>query len=228
MIRSPISAGGYFLTRPIDRPGWTGPDLLPAVLHSVSGCLADQAFEFWWNENDASEATLFGAPLTRLADVAAWYGQHFDVDLGAPNVAFSPAVISAFVDEFIEDTGGLVILGCGLAEADRERILVDHPADPGLGEYGVYLMLERGVPMEPGGEVLGFEVLSYEYGLEHSWLCNHLEEEARSVLRITPSLDTGLLDSYEEAAAVARYINEGDVGAEPGLWLPWQITRYPV
>lgn len=177
-------------------------------MHSVSGCLAEPAFEFWWNENDAAEATVFGVPPSRLADVASWYRQHFDVDLGAPNVAFSPAVISGFVEAFVEDREGLVILGCGLAEADRERILSDHPAPTGLGEYGVYLMLERGVPMEPGGEVLGFEILSYEYGLEHSWLCNHLEEEARSVLRITPNLDTGFLDSYEEAATVARYITK--------------------
>ncbi|MBT8200830.1 MAG: hypothetical protein KJO36_09960, partial [Acidimicrobiia bacterium] len=71
-----------------------------------------------------------------------------------------------------------------------------------------------------------FEVLSYEYGLEHSWLCNRLEDDALAELGVSPNPRTGLLDSRQDATAVADWINEGSIGAEPGLWLPWLIVEY--
>jgi hypothetical protein len=145
----------------------------------------------------------------------------------APNVAFARSVIHDFLDQFVEDATELVILGCGRS-AEHRTLLLEHARSPaGLGEYGVLEMLERNVPLEAGGRVLGYEPVSYEYGLEHSWTCNALETEAQARLGVTSDQQTGLLASYREGVSVAEYINSDDVGSEPGRWLPWLIVRYP-
>jgi hypothetical protein len=203
-------------------------DLLPAFFATLSDCLSDFAFEFWWNEENVAGATRFGVAEERLADLISWYRIEFDRRLGAPNVAFSIGVISEFVRSFVEDATGFVILGCGLSEDHRAQLLQGHRAAVGMGEYGVYEMLEANHRFEAGGTVLGFELISYEYGLEHSWICNSLEREVQSRLGISPNPNTGLLDPYEDAVVVADYMNRDDVGAEPGLWLPWLVVQYPI
>jgi len=221
-------SGGYFLTRPVTRDdAFMSTDLLPPTLVSLSNCLGKSAFEYWWNEEHAAEALEFGVPEDRLSDLVAWYRRRFERDLGAPNVAFAPSVIHEFLEQFVEDATGLVILGCGLS-AEHRTLLLEHAGAPaGLGEYGVFEMLERNVPLEPGGRVLGYEPVSYEYGLEHSWICNALETEAQARIGVTPDRDTGLLASYREGVSVADLINSDDVGSEPGMWLPCLIVRYP-
>lgn len=223
---SPFRSGGYFLTRPVTQGDGFISDLLPPTLMSLSSCLATFAFEFWWNEENAAEALEFGVPEDRLTDLVAWYRGRFERDLGAPNVAFARSVIHEFLEQFVEDATGLVILGCGLSAEHRTVLLEGARSPAGLGEYGVFEMLERNVPLEPGGRVLGYEPVSYEYGLEHSWICSALETEAQTELGVTPDRETGLLASYREGVSVADYINAAD-GSEPGMWLPWLIVRYP-
>jgi hypothetical protein len=38
----------------------------------------------------------------------------------------------------------------------------------------------------------------------------------------------GLVAGGAAARAAAAYCARDDVGAEPGLWLPWQIVEYPL
>ncbi len=222
------AAAGYFLTRPAPAPGYEPGGLLPATVRTLSSCLASIGFEYWWNSENAAEAVEFGVPPERIDSLVEWYLPRFDDALGAPNVAFGTSVISDFVDAFVPNPEGLIILGCALAEPDADNILVNHAAPEGHGEYGIYQLLKRGQSIEPGGTTLGFEPLCYEYGLEHSWLCNQLQGEAHTRLGITPDPQTGLLDTYEEAKAITDWISRGEVGAEPGLWLPWMIVEYSV
>jgi hypothetical protein len=194
---------------------------------SVSGCLADVALEYWWNEDNVVESADFGVPERLRPELITWYLDQFDSRLGAPGVAYSTAVLREFVERFVPDPDELVILGCGLDPDHAARLVRECRTPSERGEYGVFEMIEKRRGLDGGGSPRGFEVLSYEYGLEHSWLCNSLEQEAFEQLGITPN-EMGLLDTFEEASRVAEYVNREDVGAEPGLWLPWLIVQYPI
>lgn len=221
-------AGGYFLTRLIERNDeFMAPDLLPDRIMTLSSCLTHVALEFWWNQENVAEAADFGVPSDRRPDLITWYLDQFESRIGAPGVAFSTAVLREFVDRFVPDPSGLVILGCGLDAKSAARLIRDRRAPPERGEYGVFEMVEKHVPLEEGGTPQGFEVVSYEYGLEHSWLCNSLERDVHEQFGSEPN-GRGLLDTFEEAATVADYVNRDDVGAEPGLWLPWLVVQYPL
>lgn len=136
-------------------------------------------------------------------------------------------MLREFVERFVPDPAELVILGCGLHPEHAARQVHECRTPSERREYGVFKMIEKRRALEGGGSPRGFEVLSYEYGLEHSWLCNSLEREAFEQLGITPN-ELGLLDTFENASRVVDYVNRDDVGAEPGLWLPWMVVEYPI
>lgn len=170
-------AGGYFLARRATRGAdYIDSPLLPPTIVSLSGCLADFAFEYWWNEENVAAAAGFGLSEGRFADLIAWYRDRFGHELGAPNVAFSTRVIDDFVAEFVDDASDLVIVGCGLSVEHRSLLVERHRAAADVGEYGVIEMLDQQLALETGGQPIGFEPISYEYGLECSWLCNGLEQ----------------------------------------------------
>lgn len=221
-------AGGYFLTRPVERNDqFMAADLLPEHTLTLSSCLTDPALEFWWNHENVAEAADFGVPSDRWPDLIAWYLDQFESRIGAPGVAYETSVTREFVNRFVPDPAGLVILGCGLDPESAARLITECRTAPDQGEYGVFEMVEKSLSMEAGGILRGFEVVSYEYGLEHSWLCNSLQGDVNEELGIAPN-DMGLLDTFEEAATVAEYVNRDEVGAEPGLWLPWLVVEYPL
>lgn len=202
-------------------------DLLPPTLVTLSGCLGGHAFEFWWNTENVDGAGEFGVPEERYSELIEWYREQFERSLGAPDVAFTRAVIDQFVALFVGEASSLVVLGCGLS-SEHASMLEVHQTPEDRGEYGVFEMLQRNLPLEAGGRVLGFEPMSYEYGLEHSWLCNSLEREVHAELGVSPDPETGLLRTYEDGVRVAEYLSRDDVGAEPGTWLPWLVVEYPL
>ena len=221
-------AGGYFLTRPIERNDeFMAPDLLPEHILTLSSCLTDVALEFWWSQENVAEAADFGVPSDRWSDLITWYLDRFESRIGAPGVASSVSVIREFVNRFVSDPSGVVILGCGLDTESAARLIRECRTPPERGEYGVFEMVEKHVSVEGGGTPRGFEVVSYEYGLEHSWLCNSLERDVNEQFGIAAN-GVGLLDTFEEAATVADFVNREDVGAEPGLWLPWLVMEFPI
>jgi hypothetical protein len=99
------------------------------------------------------------------------------------------------------------------------------PRQSGSAPSGRQGILDAALKMQPvseGGRVLGFEPLVYDYTLSHSWLCNSLDTLVAEQLNIRPNAH-GFIDTFDEACKCIEYISREDVGAEPGLWLPWLI-----
>ncbi|HXJ19463.1 MAG TPA: hypothetical protein VMT03_04450 [Polyangia bacterium] len=85
---------------------------------------------------------------------------------------------------------------------------------------------DRRLPVEPGGELLGFEPLNIELGqLSHSWLCNRLHTHYADTLGIRPN-PAGFIATVAEAQRCCDDINTGAVGAEPGPWFPFALISY--
>lgn len=223
-------AGGYFLTRRVRRDDrYMASDLLPPAFVSLSGCLADFAFDLWWDRHNVAGAAGFGVHARRFPELIAWYRERLGDQLGVPNVAYSTAVIEDFVQQFRPDLDDdVVVVGCAVAPEHRDRLIEAHRGRADDEVSGVVAMLERNAPLEPGGTVLGFEPVSYQRAIECSWLCNSLERVVEAALGIRPDADTGLLSAVDDAVRVVEHISLDDVGAEPGTWLPWLVVGYPL
>ena len=134
--------------------------------------------------------------------------------------------------KFIGNDLDVAVSGLGLHRDDTARFPeVAKPEDkkPGYsqaGETGIFECVKSGFAPAPGGQHLGFELLATMFGiLTCSWLCNGLETVCAEELTVKPN-EHGLIAEYSDARRCAEYIGRDEVGAEPGLWLPWLITVY--
>ncbi|MFF1870144.1 hypothetical protein [Kitasatospora herbaricolor] len=76
-----------------------------------------------------------------------------------------------------------------------------------------------------GGRELGWEVLGYDDGLLHSWLCNNLYEDGVRDLGVATDDDRGLLPDREAAVRVAAWANaRGDT--KPVTWFPAALVEW--
>ncbi|WP_027341393.1 hypothetical protein [Hamadaea tsunoensis] len=78
----------------------------------------------------------------------------------------------------------------------------------------------------PPGMPLGFEVVGFEAGDLHSWLCNDLQRDAWEQLGITVN-ELGLLDDLDQARAVA-VMADRDPGTEEVDWIAALVIEHQV
>jgi len=95
---------------------------------------------------------------------------------------------------------------------------------PGMGPPSVYEAVAAFRPPEPG-EALGWDILGWNTGGFESYLCNGLEAVYAATFNARPNVH-GFYVGETQARALAAHTNRPDVGAEPGLWLPWHVQRY--
>ncbi|MFJ5712338.1 hypothetical protein [Streptomyces sp. NPDC093105] len=75
-----------------------------------------------------------------------------------------------------------------------------------------------------GGRELGWEVLGYDCGLLHTWLCNDLYEEGRLHLGVDTD-ERGLLPDRQAAVRVAAWANSRE-DTKPVTWFPAALIEW--
>ena len=232
-------SAGFLVTRRLPRPAYSAPDLLPTLIVSASSDIATFVPDVWaiaWCgvdlEDRRAKAALLGIPPERVEGlVAAVTARVADAErYGWPNIALT--LDSAWqVARLAAPEGGLTVLEIGLAREHLPAFLeasTPPPAPTGsapFGEAGVRTAVRRELPVLATGRPLGFEPICFDGSLGCSWLCNGLEVTVARELGIRPNAH-GLLSDPEEARRAVAYISRDDVGAEPGLWLPWLLLEH--
>ena len=232
-------SAGFVVTRRFARPDYAAADLLPPMLVSASPDLADFIPDVWaiaWcgvapADRTATAARLGIAPGRVDQVVAGVTGLIADnARYGWPNICYSREAAAA-VERLAAPADRLVVLELALAQDDAARFVsesVPPPPAPGYaptGEAGVRTAIRRGVAPDSNGRPLGFEPLCFDHALGCSWLCNGLEVAVAQTLGIRPNA-AGLIDTAGQAQSAVAYISRDDVGAEPGLWLPWLLIEH--
>lgn len=230
-------AGGCFI-RSAPRSPSRSPDLLPAELISLSPCICPFSVSVYWGwegSKNHPEALAFGVQSDKLAELEAWSARGCDIDF--PNVFMNLEPARAFIDQFLPDHSSLYLLGIALHHdlVDDFLLLKQRAYDPHTQQeieevIGVSRAVTERQEIAAGGEVLGFEVVSYEQSLSHSWLCSGLEREMNQLFGIRPNAH-GLIDTEAEAMQVCRWIAEDEQQgrrAEPEPYYPWLLIRYPL
>ena len=237
MEQLPVSqyvSGGYFLVKYAHRAESMSADLLPARILSASNCISDipDAWAVKWanyNETDRNEeAAKFGITSEILPQAIDWVTSGLESQkIGWPVVFYSLETAREFAQSFLPHETELALVGIGLRPEFAAFLLREEKPPENHGTPGIYEALSRGWSLEAGGEVLGFEVLGYEWGGFHSWLCNGLEVDTYREFNIRPNRH-GFISDLEEAVKSAEYASREEVGAEPALWQPWLVVTYPM
>lgn len=229
-----LVCGGYFLVRPSPAPDWTHGESQSSPVLSLSDCICPSVSAHWaspWvdvaEEERLREAAAFGLGPGTLPSVLDWFDQSMETAMGWPNVFRSVWAARCFARRFLTVGADVYLVGLGLAGTDVARLLRDASrSDESWAPGGILEMIAAGLPPEPGGEALGWEVLGFDHGGFHSWFCNRLEVEVEAELGIRPGA-LGLIARGSDALAVADYA-AGDPGVEPGVWLAGKLLSYPI
>jgi hypothetical protein len=168
------------------------------------------------------EALQLGIPADRWGQFIHWCYEKQDVDIGYPDTFYSLAAARRALGQFFPQQDDLLLVGIGL---HRERLVSFLENHYTIGQqYGVYQVLDQKKALDTGGEVVGLDILGYESGINHSWLCYNFERKLDSDLDIQPNT-LGLMATAQEADLVAAYAAQ----VAPGWgWLPWVVVRYPL
>jgi hypothetical protein len=232
-------SGGYYLARRSKRQGFMSPELIPEEVLSGSKCICDSFPDTWaieWasvsDEERAKAAASFGILADDLGRIMVWATQAFSKTFGWPNVFYTLQAAKEARVALLPPDADVVAFGLGLRATEVEEFLAaaKPPAKKegfaSVGETGIYECVSARKSIAEGGEFAGFELLSTFYSLlTCSWLCNGLEKECATQLGIRTN-GHGLLPTHAEALHCAEFISRDEVGAEPGVWLPWRVTIY--
>ncbi|MEO1333657.1 MAG: hypothetical protein AAFV32_09090 [Myxococcota bacterium] len=225
-------SGGYFVVLPAARSPYMNAELLPDEILTVSDCINDMAPHTWaidWSTDSAESrvehASKFGIEPGRLAELQRWATQALDDGMiGWPGTLLELDDAVRFVQAYVREPRA-VVCGIGLSADLRSSFLEEAKPGQNEGATGVYLAIKRGHSPADGGRSLGFDVLGWEFGAFHSYLCNGLENHFQKEFGIIPN-SAGRFDTEAEARTCADCANLEETGAEPGLWLPWEVRVY--
>jgi len=231
---SEFISGGYFLAKHADRAAGMSADLLPTRILSASSCITDipDAWAIKWANYKESErkeeAAKFGITPEILPQVIDWVTSGLESrKIGWPVVFYSLETAQQFAQSFLPHDNDLALIGIGLQRELADLLLREEKPPENHGKPGIYEALSQDLNLASSGLVLGFEVLGYEWGGFHSWLCNGLEVDSYREFNIRPNR-YGFISDIEDAAKSAEYASREDVGAEPALWQAWLVVKYPM
>ena len=226
-------SGGYYVVQYATRGDSMSPTLLPPRFVTISNCLALHAIDTWtfaWTGDEPASRRKNAAKLgwddDTLAQVTAWCTAVFDEGrTGYPDVFLTVDDALRFVERFLAARDDVLVIGLALDELSAAAFVAEFAPDPRMGEPGASGALGANREPAPGGEVLGFDVLGWDSGGCHSFVCNGLERAFFEKLRARANA-FGLYDDETVATRCAELPGSPGVGAEPALWQAWRVTRY--
>ena len=234
-----VLTAGFLLVKPVARPSYVSAHLIPDEVISASDCICPQfpgpyAIS-WSNTSDDDRASLLvavGVPQDLHGRAIEWATSVFGEAYGWPGVFYTADAAREAKAQFLAAEESVKVIGLGLPqELATEFVIEATPpmSPPGYasnGESGYLECVRRREQLPPDGRTLGFEPLNLELGmLDHSWLCNGLEQHCAAELQIRPSAN-GLFSSVEEAMRCCAEIGRDAVGAGPGPWYPVLLVEY--
>ena len=228
--------GGYFLVKPAHISEWQNTELLPEIIYTPCECICDvyPGTEGLSWTSDSKESKKNWEKSLMLSDedaknVRKLCDELFEQEkLGWSSVFLDLKSLEKFMSLLDQSVRkDWKILCIATTQKYREEYIEDFKqADSSnAGEDGICIMLRKKVvcPDITNG-FRGFEVLGFEYGGFHTFMCNSLEKEYVSKLNISFNKN-GLIEKFDEAEKAAELTNSPEVGAEPALWQPWAIIE---
>lgn len=222
-----VRSGGYLLTERTKRADYMDAQLIPEFVQSASACICGQhpTLDVLWGTSkhvkDQYRERL-RLPEEEFSTLTEWVEIYQESgELGFPQAFQTIELAKAFRDRFFSHIE-LDIIEIGLPESYVAEFLVQGDQGESPERYGVERFMLRHGYDAPLGQLLGYEVLGYENGMFHSYLCNSLEQDFAKQFTFRLNKN-GFIPTLEEAERYCAYSNQEDVETEPVIWLPWAI-----
>jgi len=218
--------GGYFLTKRVSRPAYVS-NLAPDRMTTLSACFTDIAPDSWadadYRHDDVEqvqEAVKFGIPATAVPELVNMFTRAVRPE---HLTNFFPSLsIGQNFYRYCADKDLVVLIGIGLERSLIPTLHAQLHDDVNEG-YGLIERVNANIPLERGGNVLGYEPLGFDATRFHSWLCHNAPVDAYDRFGIRPN-STGLIDSFADVVRITEHLKA--TGAELAIWEPWLVVQY--
>lgn len=227
-------SAGYHLILPTLRKEYMDKTIVPKSILSVSECICTHYpdISILWENSEVKKDRYMeqlGLSLNTFQSLEQWIEEQRKTgDMLFPQVFSNLNAAKTFVNRFLTHIPDIRIIGIGLPEQYKVDFLEDVAAFSSKNPepYGVEKIVSQHLrPDMDGAEKIGYEVLGFDSGSFHSYLCNGLERDFS--LHFNFSLNShGLIQTFEEADRYSNYCNELGEATEAVLWLPWAIFEY--
>ena len=227
-------SAGYYLILPAPRKEYMDKAFVPESVLSVSECICTHYpdISFLWGNSEVKKDRYMeqlGLSLTTFQLLEQWIEEHRKTgDILFPQVFSNLNAAQTFVDRFLNHLPDIRSISIGLPEQYKVDFLEDVAAFSSKNPepYGVEKMLSQHLsPDMDGAKKIGYEVLGFDSGLFHSYLCNELERNFSQQFNFSLN-SCGLIHTFEEADRYSDYCNELGEATEAVLWFPWAIFEY--
>ncbi len=162
-------------------------------------------------------------------EMEKWVEEKFEAGIFQYPQLFTTVELAInFCAKFLTKITELRVIGIGLPENYVDEFIDYEEPQNRLekNRYGIEKLIINKDQIEIKDlKMLGYEVLGFENGTFHSYLCNGLEKDYKKHFSFTLN-ENGFISSLEEGARFCDYSNDEGVGTEPVLWLPWAIFEY--
>jgi hypothetical protein len=219
-------SAGYFLIRKSKRPEWLDEPrgLVPDEIISLEKEFCPKFNVGWtWTPGDKPAALDFGIDEAKWAEFKHWCtDNHRTRNIEVWSMLRSTDVARRVMKQFIPESkwDGLMIIGAGLHKSSEPDW-----RDP-YGTEGVETRILECLPMEKGGQVLGFDVSSYEaHNFDHTWFSHNHHKGVFQELGVRPGA-YGLLQTREEAILARDYADAHDRSVSGYEY--WLLVAYPL
>lgn len=227
-------SAGYYLLLPTPRKEYMDKTVVPKSILSVGECICTHYPDtsILWGESEVKKERYMeqlGLSLNTFQSLEQWIEEHRKTeDVLFPQVFSNLNAAKTFVNRFLTHIPDIRIIGIGLSEQYKVDFLEDVAAFSSKNPepYGVEKMLSQHLsPDMDGAKKIGYEVLGFDSGLFHSYLCNELERNFSQQFNFSLN-SCGLIHTFEEADRYSDYCNELGEATEAVLWFPWAIFEY--
>jgi hypothetical protein len=228
--------GGYYIISLLKRPEYMDNEIIPETIYSASECLCDFHPEInilWCGSKRKKQeyAQKLNITESTFSELEKWVEDMFATEkFTYPQLFTTVELTREFYNKFLSHLTETKVIGIGLPE-DFVNDFIEYEESQNKLEknrYGIEKLLLNKIQIELKDSImLGYEVLGFENGTFHSYLCNSLEKDFKKHFGFSLN-ENGFISSLEEATRFCDYSNDEELGTEPVLWLPWVIFEYKI
>jgi len=216
-------SAGYFLIRENIIPAWLNEpeELVPDEIISLESEFCPKFNISWgWDTTKPTQALDFGVNESKWDEFERWCIEAHTKEIDVGCMFHSTDAIRRLIKQFIFESRWekLIVVGVGLHHSCEADWKEPH------GTEGVELRILKPLPIETGGQVLGFDVASYaHHNFDHTWLSHGHHRGVFHELGIRPG-NHGLLQTRAEAVLAQEYANAHD----GFIYEYWLLVSYPL
>lgn len=219
--------GAYYILKTTPRAEWMNSNVLHGTVLSASRCICSfyPDINLIWSESDKKRENYrksLGLDISTYIKMEQWVNEEFEKKFYFPDVFNSYECAVEFIHNFLSNENNLKIIGIALPNIYKNIFLEDQDDLT----YGVCNNINQSLGIGSKGMILGYEILGFESGGFHSYICNGLEDDYYDKYKLKLN-SYGLISTLEEAKILTDFTNDEIEGTEPVLWLPWILLEYP-